>query len=413
MGFPPQIIHLAIGFSIIFTIHFWGFPHYFWKRPYRSFQKIGVGKPPKWMVFIQWKNLYFVGWYFFPTSTWQLRKRSVTSSRHHLLEALHPYSMAMKHDGTNRCLGMKDVKDVKAVKAVWCIWLKGGFSMMYHDFIAVSSGFQYVCLCFQGLNCFFWCLLMFVATLEVAIQVLVSLKTSHLWKSDVNPSCKFVCRTTNGRVYVSLPASWLFKNWGKKTWWTFFGKIPPMTGNFRGLRTVYISKESSEIDGCQSEDFHPNFWKIRKDTIRAIRYPKIPTFHRILPTFLGVFPQVHEILFEAKATTWSCKGSNLSLVAWSMVMWPRAGWGPNKNSRLNSARQFIATSTEVTPEGSWVRVFSYHCGCKFNTAHRTSESAYEVWPQRSFAQFSKGILPKMEQLQGGVPLPKEKRSNSG
>lgn len=150
-----------------------------------------------------------------PTSTWQLRKRSVTSSRHLLLEALHPYSMAMKHD-VNRCLGMKDVKDVKAVKAVWCIWLKGGFSMMYHDFIAVSSGFQYVFICFQGLNCFFWCLLMFVATLEVAIQVLVSLKMSHLWKSDVNPSCKFVCRTTNGRVSVSLPASWLIQKLEKK-----------------------------------------------------------------------------------------------------------------------------------------------------------------------------------------------------
>ena len=30
-GFTPQIIHLFIGFSLIFTIHF-GY-HYFWKRP--------------------------------------------------------------------------------------------------------------------------------------------------------------------------------------------------------------------------------------------------------------------------------------------------------------------------------------------------------------------------------------------
>ena len=30
--FTPQIIHLFIGFSIIFTIHFWKYP-YFWKHP--------------------------------------------------------------------------------------------------------------------------------------------------------------------------------------------------------------------------------------------------------------------------------------------------------------------------------------------------------------------------------------------
>lgn len=273
---------------------------------------------------------------FFPTSTWQLRKRSGTSSRHRLLEALHPYSMAMKHD-VNRCLGMKDVKDVKDVKAVWCIWLKGGFSMMYHDFIAVSSGFQYVFICFQGLNCFFlWCLLMVVATLEVAIQVLVSLKMSHLWKSDVNPSCKFVCRTTNGRVSVSLPASWLFEKLGKNMV-DIFGKIPSMTGNFRGVRTVYIQYRTFLQGTFRNRwlsiwRFSSKLLKIRKDTIRAIRYQKIPTFHRILPTFFGVFPRVHGILF-GEVGLWLGKlkprrrlGVARAAICLSLLgPWPRAG----------------------------------------------------------------------------------------
>ena len=33
-GKTPQIIHFNIGFSIIFTIHFVGFPPYSWKHPY-------------------------------------------------------------------------------------------------------------------------------------------------------------------------------------------------------------------------------------------------------------------------------------------------------------------------------------------------------------------------------------------
>ena len=33
-GFSPQIFHLFIGFSIIFTIHFGGKHPYFWKRPF-------------------------------------------------------------------------------------------------------------------------------------------------------------------------------------------------------------------------------------------------------------------------------------------------------------------------------------------------------------------------------------------
>ena len=191
-----------------------------------------------------------------------------------------------------------------------------------------------------------------------------------------------------------------FSKIGKKPWWTFFGKIPPMTGNFRGLRTVYISKESSEIDGCQSEDFHPNFWKIRKDTIRAIRYQKIQTFHRILPTFLGVFPWVHEILFgEVGVMTWETKLRRRLGVA-------RAAICLSLLSHLNSARQFIAT--EVTPEGSWVRVFSYHCGCKFNTAHRTSESAYESDHRQVSRSLVRESYPKWSNCRGVAHYPRRK-----
>ena len=51
VGFPPQIIHLLIGFSIIFTIHpFWWFSPYFWKHPYR-YESMYL--EPKWPLFLK------------------------------------------------------------------------------------------------------------------------------------------------------------------------------------------------------------------------------------------------------------------------------------------------------------------------------------------------------------------------
>ena len=62
--FTPQIIHLFIGFSIIFTIHFfWGKKPYVWKHPY-SLVKNSTGKHTD-IIYTWWPSLYFAIFVFF------------------------------------------------------------------------------------------------------------------------------------------------------------------------------------------------------------------------------------------------------------------------------------------------------------------------------------------------------------
>ena len=60
---PPQIIHEKIGFSMIFTIHFGGFPRISWKHPFFGIQW-------EWYIF----TYYMISWFL-----WKNVQRSKTS----------------------------------------------------------------------------------------------------------------------------------------------------------------------------------------------------------------------------------------------------------------------------------------------------------------------------------------------
>ena len=61
MGKSPQIIHLFIGFSIVFTIHFGGFSHpYFWKHRMKGWRIWRDGMMARLIEVFCWKGVGFL-----------------------------------------------------------------------------------------------------------------------------------------------------------------------------------------------------------------------------------------------------------------------------------------------------------------------------------------------------------------
>ena len=103
-GKTPQIIHLFIGFSIIFTIHFGGFPPIFGNTNFpgnsHSYLHVTTKLPKLGWDFFTSKKLPF------PASFWGVPSRSCTHLPHQDLPPPRIHPNPQKSQGGRRSLGV-------------------------------------------------------------------------------------------------------------------------------------------------------------------------------------------------------------------------------------------------------------------------------------------------------------------